>query len=262
MCPNLTANANQHSGDIVVSDASLTFGAARLFENLDFTIEAGCWTCILGPSGVGKTTLLRMIAGLAEIPAPGHIGWAAQQDLSHQISYMAQDDLLMPWLTVARNIALGSRLRGAPVDRSEVDTMLERIGLAGMGDRVPDSLSGGQRQRVALARTLMEDRAVTLMDEPFSALDTITRAKLQDLAAELLNGRTVLLVTHDPMEALRLGDRIHVMAGRPATIGASLTPEGAAPRPVDDPQVLRLQGELLTRLSAADAAPGLDGSGS
>ncbi len=107
------------------------------------------------------------------------------------------------------------------------------------------------RQRVALARTLMEDRPVVLMDEPFSALDAITRVRQQNLAAELLTGRTVLLVTHDPLEALRMGHRIHVMAGPPARLGEALVPAGAPPRRVDDPGILEMQGDLLRRLADA-----------
>ena len=129
--------------------------------------------------------------------------------------------------------------------------MLVRVGLEGReGDR-PARLSGGMRQRVALARTLMEDRPIVLMDEPFSALDAITRYQLQALAAELLAGRTVLLVTHDPLEALRLGHRVQVMAGAPARLGEALEPAGAPPRDVADPALLNLQADLLERLSRA-----------
>ncbi|HJO88014.1 MAG TPA: ATP-binding cassette domain-containing protein, partial [Rhodospirillales bacterium] len=118
---------------------------------------------------------------------------------------------------------------------------------------LPTKLSGGMRQRTALARTLMEDRPVVLMDEPFSALDAITRIRLQDMAAELLNDRTVLLVTHDPLEALRLGDRIHVLAGRPVTLDEPLIPVGVRPRDLHDPAVLAGQADLLERLSAANS---------
>jgi putative hydroxymethylpyrimidine transport system ATP-binding protein len=110
------------------------------------------------------------------------------------------------------------------------------------------------RQRAALARTLMEDRPVVLMDEPFSALDAITRYRLQDAAAKLLAGRTVMLVTHDPLEALRLGHRIHVMAGRPARLDDALGPSGDPPRDPRDPEILKLQAELLTRLVSAREA--------
>jgi putative hydroxymethylpyrimidine transport system ATP-binding protein len=116
---------------------------------------------------------------------------------------------------------------------------------------LPATLSGGQRQRVALARTLMEDRPAVLMDEPFSSLDAITRTRLQDLAATLLYGKTVLLVTHDPLEALRLGDLVYVMAGRPATVEPPLRPGGEPPRAVDDPGLLELQAALLARLTKA-----------
>ncbi len=171
---------------------------------------------------------------------------------SGRIAYMAQQDLLLPWMTVLDNVLLGPTLRRErpdPETRGRARDLLARVGLGGReGDR-PAALSGGQRQRVALARTLMEDRPLVLMDEPFSALDAITRLRLQELAAELLAGRTVLLVTHDPLEALRLCHRIHVMAGAPAHVGPALEPPAAPPRAPDDPAVLALQGDLLRRLA-------------
>ncbi len=162
----------------------------------------------------------------------------------------------MPWLTVIENAVIGSRLRGESPDYRRARDLLVSVGLADRADDHPSTLSGGMRQRTALIRTLMEDRPLVLMDEPFSALDAITRLRLQSLAAELLRGRTVLLVTHDPLEALRLGDRIHVMAGRPARIDQALTPAGATPRDPADPALLALQAELLTRLAAADEGEG------
>ena len=117
-------------------------------------------------------------------------------------------------------------------------------------DALPAQLSGGMRQRVALLRTLMEERPVILMDEPFSALDALTRLKLQDLAAELVKGATVLMVTHDPLEALRLGHRVYVMAGKPAQIGEALVPPGIPPRKPGDLEIVALQAELINRLEA------------
>ena len=132
--------------------------------------------------------------------------------------------------------------------------MLDRVGLGAEADALPHTLSGGMRQRVALARTLMEDRPIVLMDEPFSALDAITRIRLQELAAGLLAGRTVLLVTHDPLEALRLGDRIYVMAGRPASLHSAPAPDGPPPRKPRDRSLQAMHAELLERLTAADDA--------
>ncbi|WP_207462439.1 ABC transporter ATP-binding protein [Azospirillum sp. SYSU D00513] len=236
---------------VSVRDARLTHGGVRLFDGLGITVEAGRITCLLGPSGVGKTTLLRVVAGLAEPEAPTRVETSDGLPLHGRIAYMAQQDLLLPWLTVLDNVLVGVRLRGEPRGgplREEARDLLARVGLAGReGDR-PASLSGGQRQRVALARTLMERRPLVLMDEPFSALDVLTRLRLQELAAELLAGRTVLMITHDPLEALRIAHRVHVMTGRPATVGPALEPPGPTPRAVDDPALLALQGELLRRL--------------
>jgi putative hydroxymethylpyrimidine transport system ATP-binding protein len=221
-----------------------------LFENLRFRLEAGMWTCLLGPSGVGKTTLLRLIAGLL----PGALVSADGGPLAGRIALMAQQDLLLPWLGALDNVLLGYRLRG--VSRAELKRLrergrelLDRVGLGGREGDLPATLSGGMRQRVALARTLMEDRPVVLMDEPFSALDAITRFRLQDLAAEMLAGRTVLLVTHSPSEAVRLGHRLYVLSGQPARPEGPLVPRGAPPRDPADPAVLALEAELLRELT-------------
>ena len=233
-----------------MQDASLGYGGAALFQGLDFTLTGGAWTCLLGTSGVGKSTLLRLIAGL-ERPERGTIRCSDGQPLAGRLAWMGQRDDLLPWLPARANVMLGARLRGDPPDPARAESLLERVGLTPQRDQLPATLSGGQRQRVALARTLMEDRPVVLMDEPFSALDAITRARLQSLAAALLAGRTVLLVTHDPLEALRLGHRVHIMAGQPARLEPPILPAGDPPRDLHDPALMRLQGDLLARLADA-----------
>ena len=239
---------------IAIRQARLDHDGIVLFDALSLEIDAGRWTCLLGPSGVGKTTLLRLIAGL-ERRAQGEIACDDGLPVAGRIAYMAQQDLLLPWLTVTENVLLGARLRYEPASdlQDRARSLLDQVGLGGKGDLRPDACSGGMRQRVALARTLIEDRPIVLMDEPFSALDAITRLQLQELAARMLAKRTVLLVTHDPLEALRLGHKIHVMTGRPALVGPPITPSGEVPRPPDDEALLAQQAELLARLSAAAA---------
>ncbi len=239
-----------------VRGARLAFGGRTLFDGLDFDVAGGQWTCVLGPSGVGKTSLLRLIAGLTSPKTGSETEGTVSTDdgnpVFHRVAYMAQQDLLAPWLSTLDNVLLGSRLRGEPPDRDRAHALLEKVGLGANMSDLPAALSGGMRQRAALARTLMEDRPIVLMDEPFSALDAITRVRLQDLAAENLSGKTVLLVTHDPLEALRLGHRIYVLAARPATFDRVIEPTGAPPRNLHDSTVLGEQGDLLDQLARAD----------
>ena len=233
---------------VEIVNAIIEYQGRVLFAGLDVTLEAGRTTCLLGPSGIGKTTLLRLIAGLGpRIPA-GRVRAGDGRPLAGRTAYMDQGDLLLPWLSALDNVALGSRLRGDTTDTDRAHALLERVGLADHGDDRPATLSAGMRQRVALARTLMEDRPVVLMDEPFSALDALTRMDLQDLAAELLRERTVVLVTHDPVEALRLGHRLLLMTGRPATLSDSTVPLGAPPRDPTASDVGLMHRDLLRRL--------------
>jgi putative hydroxymethylpyrimidine transport system ATP-binding protein len=220
---------------------SLFYEGKPVFEGLDLDVDG--FVVLLGASGVGKTSLLRVVAGLDRADA-GTVVAGDGAPLAGRVAYMGQQDLLLPWLDAVGNVMLGARLRGERPDRAE------RVGLRGRARAMPAQLSGGMRQRVALARTLYEDRPVVLMDEPFAALDTVTRARVQDMAAELLRGRTVLLITHDPAEACRLADRLVVMAGSPARLGAPIPVPGAAPRAPDDPAVLEVQGRLLRALTA------------
>ena len=242
------ASAPPPEFDVAVRHASLRYGGAFLIRDLDFVLPGGRWTCLLGPSGVGKSSLLRVIAGLAPLDR-GEVLCTDGRPLAGRLAWMSQRDDLLPWLSVTDNVTLGARLRGEPADRAQALELLARVGLCEQKDQLPATLSGGQRQRAALARTLMEDRPVVLMDEPFSALDAITRARLQVLAAGLLAGRTVLLVTHDPLEALRLGHRIQVMTGHPARIEGAIEPAGPPPRDLHDPALLARQGDLLARLA-------------
>lgn len=237
----------------VCFSGSVAFQGARLFQVLSLDIRAGEWTCLLGRSGVGKTTVLRLIAGLAEgADFSGKIIADDGLPLDGRIGYMAQTDLLFPWLDVLGNVLLGAKLRGDAPDRSKAVEMIRRVGLEAHMSKRPGALSGGMRQRAALARTLMEDRPVILLDEPFSALDAHTRAEMQEMAAELLSGRTVLLVTHDPAEAARLGHRIHVLQSSGLS---EVRPPASDPiRAYDDEHVFACQSELMTMLRAPEAA--------
>jgi putative hydroxymethylpyrimidine transport system ATP-binding protein len=240
---------------IIIRDAYLAYNNAILFDNLNFTIPAKKITCLLGPSGVGKSTLLRFIAGLIteneNILFHGKISGCDNICISQMISYMAQTDLLLPWLTAFENTLLGSRLRGAtsPDHSSKAKELFARVGLKNAEHKYPHELSGGMKQRVALIRTLMEDKPIVLMDEPFSSLDAITRFQLQNLTVELLNNRTVLMVTHDPMEALRIADEILIMSGQPAEI-SHLSLSTTTPRNLSDKDVMAYQEKLFEALMA------------
>jgi putative hydroxymethylpyrimidine transport system ATP-binding protein len=236
---------------LVLERLTLWYGTQPLFEDLSLVVPGGQFVALLGPSGVGKTSLLKIAAGLL-VPKSGSVRASDGGRLAGRIAYMGQQDLLFPWLDVIGNVMLGSRLRRQRPNPPRAMDLLDRVGLAGRAAALPAELSGGMRQRAALARTLYEDRPIVLMDEPFSALDTITRARVQELAAELLRGRTVLLITHDPLEACRISHHLIVLSGHPARLGAPIAVPGEAPRPPDDPGLLRTQGELMRLLTAGD----------
>jgi len=165
---------------------------------------------------------------------------------------MAQQDRLLPWLSALDNVLLGYRLRGDEAARRKAEprarALLAEVGLGDRLNDLPRTLSGGMRQRAALARTLCEDRPVILMDEPFAHLDAVTRLDLQDLAVRLLAGRTAVLVTHDPLEALRVAHEVRILQGAPFTVGPAILPPGAAPRDPADPELLALQARLIGEL--------------
>ena len=224
-----------------VRSAHIVLDGHVVAENLSLDFAAGCTTCLLGRSGVGKTSLLRHLAGLLPGTAP-----------AGPVAYMAQRDLLLPWLSVLDNVLLGHRLRRDETVRRSAEprarSLLAEVGLGDRLDALPQTLSGGMRQRAALARTLCEDRRIVLMDEPFGHLDAVTRFDLQDLAARLLEGRTVVMVTHDPLEALRMGHEIRVLSGNPLASGPLIAPVGAVPRDPADPELLALQARLIQEL--------------
>jgi len=212
-----------------------------IFSDIDLSLKPNSWTCLLGASGVGKSTVLRLFAGLAE-----SVSFDGDRSDPGRVAMMAQHDLLMPWLSVLDNVLLGARLRGERPDRTLAHDRLAQVGLVDHADKLPPTLSGGQRQRVALARTLMENCAVVLLDEPFSALDALTRAQMQELTAELLRGCTVLLVTHDPNEAARLGQKILIMT--PSGLVEIAAPNTPIPREINAADVLRAQSDLFNQL--------------
>lgn len=232
---------------------TLSYGEAALVRDADLELSAGHITCLLGASGIGKSTLLKAIAGLQPVQG-GSIDGGDGRPLAGRVAWMGQDAALLPWANVLDNVTIGARLRGEMPDIRRARALLDTVGLGDAGALPPAKLSGGMRQRVALARTLYEDKPIVLMDEPFSALDALTRHRLQAEAARLLAGRTVLLVTHDPWEALRLGHAVVVMRGAPAVLSERLVPPGLPPRDPTEPALAALQRRLLAELGAEVAA--------
>lgn len=250
---------------IYIQNATLAYGQAVVFSHLTIHLSAGDWIALLGPSGVGKSSFLRMIAGLTSSQETwqGQIFTDNGIPASHQIAYMAQKDLLLPWLTVLQNATLQLKLQAhssatREAQRNQAKSLLEQVGLAKAMHLYPHQLSGGMRQRVALVRTLLENKPIVLMDEPFSALDAISRYRLQNLAAQLLKDKTVLFVTHDPSEALRLAHKIYIMQGQPAQLKPVASLSSTTPRELVDAEMTALQTSLFHELSFAGEFAGED----
>jgi ABC-type nitrate/sulfonate/bicarbonate transport system ATPase subunit len=222
----------------------------------DVSIEVGRreFVSLLGPSGCGKSTLCNIVAGLIA-PDAGTVvldGAPVRPPDRGRVAYMQQKDLLLPWRTVIDNAILGMEIRGTPraAARVRAREMLGRFGLAGFEGAYPVFLSGGMRQRVALVRTLLCDRDVLVLDEPFGALDAMTRAAMQGYLLRLREefARTVLLVTHDVEEAILLSDRIYVLTPRPGRVHAEVTVDLPRPRRATDDGVVRIKARLLDLL--------------
>lgn len=223
---------------------SLSYGAAPLLIEVNLSIAHGQWVALLGRSGCGKSTLIKTIAQLIpETITSGTIRTNAN------IAYMAQKDGLLPWLSVIDNVQLANRLHGtiSADTRAKAKNLLAQIGLADKAEQPPYCLSGGQRQRVALARTLMHSAELILMDEPFSAVDAITRLELQELASQMLSEKTVIFITHDPAEAVRLADDIYVINNQ--RLSQSFQPLKTRPRCMTEIANFDLQAQLLAALS-------------
>jgi NitT/TauT family transport system ATP-binding protein len=196
-------------------------------RGLDLAVREGEFVSLLGPSGCGKSTVLRLIAGLGDLTR-GTIEWADRGGAGRRrdIGFVFQDATLMPWATVAGNIYLPLRVRGmSRVDASSrIERAMEQVGLAGFGDAYPRELSGGMRMRVSIARALVAEPRILLMDEPFAALDEITRFRLNDDLRELWASQhwTVVFVTHSVFESVYLSSRILVMRARPGRVSAEV----------------------------------------
>ena len=208
-------------------------------------VEPGEFVCLVGASGCGKSTLLNLIVGL-DRPEAGRVSVTGRATL------MFQDSALFPWLTVRHNVELALRLRGvgrAP-RAQRAEELLRLVHLEDSGDRRPHELSGGMRQRAALARALAQEASVLLMDEPFGALDAITRDLLHDELERVWQetGVTVLFVTHNVREAVRLGDRVLVLSSRPGRVVAEFPVDIERPRRMECPDVAALSSVIVDRL--------------
>jgi NitT/TauT family transport system ATP-binding protein len=219
--------------------------AVRALDQVSLAAAPGEFTCIIGASGCGKSTLLSLVAGL-DRPTGGEIS------VGGRVALMFQEPGLFPWLSAAGNVELALRARG--LGRAErkrrAAELLDVVHLGGFGGKQPHELSGGMRQRVALARALAQDADVLLMDEPFGALDAMTRDFLHDELDRVCAGRnlTVLFVTHNVREAVRLGDRVILLSSRPGRIIAEYPVPIPRPRRIDSAPVAELAGTITDRL--------------
>jgi NitT/TauT family transport system ATP-binding protein len=234
---------------VSLRDVGKTFGAGgravTALTGVDLDVAAGEFVCLIGASGCGKSTILNLVAGLDE-PTSGRV------EVDGTTALMFQESALFPWLTVDANVELPMRLAGVPKDlrRRRAAELIETVHLGGFAKKRPHELSGGMRQRGALARALAQDADILLMDEPFGALDAMTRDTLHEELDGIVRSRrtTVLFVTHNVREAARLGDRIVVMSPRPGRITASVDVPIPRPRRIDDPAVSALAASVTEQL--------------
>jgi NitT/TauT family transport system ATP-binding protein len=221
-------------------------GRPAVLEGMELTVADGEFVCLVGASGCGKSTLLNLIAGLSE-PTTGRISVTAERP-----ALMFQEPALLPWLTASGNVELALRARGLgrAERRSEAARLLQVVNLSGQGDKRVHELSGGMRQRVALARALAQDSSVLLMDEPFAALDAITRDVLhQELTRVWTEQRlSIVFVTHNVREAARLGQRVVLLGSRPGRVVREWQVDIPQPRTIESPGVSSLAAEITREL--------------
>jgi len=225
-----------------------TTGRAQLLalDEVSLTVHDGEFVCIIGASGCGKSTLLNLVAGLDK-PTSGQVETGGRR-----VGLMFQEPALFPWLTAERNVELALQARGVPrtARRAAAAELLEAVRLGGFGGKRPHELSGGMRQRVAMARALAQDADVLLMDEPFGALDAMTRDLLHDELERICEERTltVLFVTHNVREAARLGDRVILLSSRPGRVIEEYKLPRTGRRRIDSPEVSEVAARLTDRL--------------
>jgi ABC-type nitrate/sulfonate/bicarbonate transport system ATPase subunit len=231
-------------GDVQIAGVTRRFGAVLALRDVSLRAARGEVVAVVGPSGSGKSTLLELVCGL-QAPDAGSV-------VAGRAVLMPQRDLLLPWLDARDNAALPLRIAGVAKDeaRARAHALLTQLGLDGFEGARTWELSGGMRQRVAVARTLLAGAPILCLDEPFGALDAITRADTQRWLAEVLavEPRTVLLVTHDVEEAAVLADRIVVLSSRPGRVVADLVVDLPHPRDPTDPAVVAVRAEALAAL--------------
>jgi NitT/TauT family transport system ATP-binding protein len=244
---NNVLELSHHS--VSIEGLSKAFAAGRgstlALQGVDLEVARGEFVCLVGASGSGKSTLLSILAGLDD--ATG-----GRSHVHGRVGLMFQEAALLPWLTAAGNVELALELRGVgrAERRRQANDLLHRVHLDGFEARRPHELSGGMKQRVALARALAQDADVLLMDEPFGALDAITRDHLHEELERIWSeaGLTIVFVTHNAREAVRLGDRVLVFTSRPGRIAAEFEVKLPRPRSLDSPDVAVLSGRISERL--------------
>ena len=230
-------------------------GMVEALRGVSITINKGEFICLLGASGCGKSTLLRIIAGFEKSTRGSVTVYGAEVDSPGPDRGMVfQDYALFPWLTVRDNISFGPRQRGVPTATvvKETERFLDMVGLTSFADRYPHQLSGGMKQRVAIARVLANDTDILLMDEPFGALDALTRSKLQEelIAIWKATKLTVIFVTHSVEEAVLLADQIVVMTAGPGRIDCQIKVDLPRPRDVSSPEFNALRRDVTRRLTS------------
>ena len=226
------------------------FDGLSVLSDFSLSVDRGSFVSLIGPSGCGKSTFFDLLTG-AIAPDEGRILWEGRtiSDLSKKAAWMAQSDLLLPWMSALDN-ALLPRLSPKKSDRERAMALFCELGLEGFEDYLPYRLSGGMRQRNALARTIMFDRELILLDEPLSALDSLTRQDLQGLLVSLQRdfGKTIVMITHDVEEALVTSDFVVVLSDQPMSVRSSYELSGTKPRLRDDSYVVGLRREILDML--------------